>query len=228
MSGRTIVIGDVHGCLRELRELLAAVEARPEDRLISVGDLICKGPDSRKVLDWAMATPNLECVLGNHELRFLERWRGEDVAAKPYDGEVYAQLGEDLDRYMRFIESWPLTIPGPGFMVVHAGFDPRRPLDEQTPRELTGLRRLKDTGEPWFLRYEDSRLIVFGHWAQRSPIVRSNAVGLDTGCVYGAALTGLLLPERRLLSVRARRAYSVKETWDEALLGSAGPTPSVF
>ena len=74
MSGRTIVIGDVHGCYQELQDLLRAVKATPYDRLISVGDLISKGPDSRAVVEWAMKTRNLECVLGNHELRLRRHW----------------------------------------------------------------------------------------------------------------------------------------------------------
>lgn len=215
-TSRTIVLGDIHGCYDELLDLLRAADARPEDRLISVGDLICKGPDSRGVLDWAMKTKNLECVLGNHELRLLEHWkRGERSHAKPYDAAVYEQLGADLDRYMKFVASWHTTVSGPGFLVVHAGFDPREGMEWQTRRTLTGIRKLAD-GTPWFDAYRDDTLIVFGHWAQRRPIVRRNAIGLDTGCVYGESLTALILPERRLVSVRARRAYSEKNRWDEA------------
>jgi hypothetical protein len=78
---------------------------------------------------------------------------------------------------------------------------------------LTTLRRLKDTDEPWYERYTDSRLVVFGHWAKPAALVRKNAIGLDTGCVYGGALTALILPERRLVSVPARRVYQKKENW---------------
>jgi hypothetical protein len=56
---------------------------------------------------------------------------------------------------------------------------------------------------------------VFGHWARPEPVVRPNAIGLDTGCVYGGELTAVILPERRLVSVPARRVYQKKEGWPE-------------
>lgn len=220
--GRTIVIGDVHGCLDELKDLLRAVAARPEDRLISVGDLICKGPDSRGVLDWAMSAPNLECVLGNHELRFLNCWRRAVVPdVKHYDLETYEQMGTRYEDAMRWIARMPLTVSGPGFLVVHAGFDPREGLEWQSTAALTTMRKLKDTGEPWYERYKDSTLVAFGHWAKPEPIVRRNAIGLDTGCVYGGALTALILPERKLVSVPARRVYRVKEGWPSRLAAAS-------
>lgn len=219
---RTIVIGDVHGCLDELKDLLRHAGAGPEDRLISVGDLICKGPDSPRVIEWAKKTPNLECVLGNHELRFLNCWRrGVAPAVKPYDLETHRQFGAGYEDAMRFIARWPLTVSGPGFLVVHAGFDPREGLEWQSNVALTTMRRLKDTGEPWYERYKDSTLVVFGHWAKPEPIARRNAIGLDTGCVYGGTLTALILPERRLVSVPARRVYQKKEGWPERSAAAA-------
>lgn len=178
------------------------------DRLISVGDLICKGPDSRGVLEWAMAAKNLQCVVGNHELRFLERWkRGAVPDEKPYDSETVRQLGGRFDRCMRFIAGWPLYLNRKDCLVVHAGFDPSRLLSRQSARQLANIRRLPGTETPWYEAYERRKLVVFGHWARRKPVLRDNAVGLDTGCVYGGSLSALVLPERRLVSVRARRAY---------------------
>ncbi len=214
MSRRTIVIGDVHGCFDELRDLLRATQAGPEDRLISVGDLVSKGPDSRAVLDWAMSAPNLECVIGNHELRLLSHWKaGTFSREKAHDEETYRQLGGRYEDAMRFIERWPVTASGEGFTVVHAGFDPREGLEWRSRAQLTNLRRLDD-GRAWCEHYRESRLVVFGHWARREPVLRPNAVGLDTGCVYGGSLTALILPERRLVSVPARREYVRKTTWN--------------
>ena len=212
---RTIVIGDVHGCFQELQDLLRAVMAEPSDRLISVGDLISKGPDSRSVIEWAMATPNLECVLGNHELRLRRHWRAGSLSdEKAHDALTYRQFGDSYARAMRFIDRWPLTVSGPGFLVVHAGFDPREGLEWQSPARLTSMRRLGD-GRPWYEAYRERTLVVFGHWAKLQPVARPNAVGLDTGCVYGGSLTALILPERLIVSVPARRAYVEKGSWDE-------------
>ena len=57
MGSRTIVVGDIHGCYDELEDMLAEVNFGPSDRLISVGDLITKGPKSREVLDRFIAEP---------------------------------------------------------------------------------------------------------------------------------------------------------------------------
>ncbi len=215
-TGRTIVIGDVHGCCDELQDLLRVLRPAADDRLISVGDLICKGPDARGVLDWARATPNLECVVGNHELRFLKHWKkGTRSEEKAYDADAYRQLGDGCEDDMRWISGWPSFVTGPGFLVVHGGFDPSESLEWQSRSQLANLRRLPG-GAPWYESYKDKRLAVFGHWARRAPVVRDNAIGLDTGCVYGVALTALILPERRLVSVPARRAYRRKENWDDA------------
>jgi len=51
MGSRTIVIGDIHGCDDELEDMLAEIRLEAGDRLISVGDLITKGPKSREVLE---------------------------------------------------------------------------------------------------------------------------------------------------------------------------------
>jgi hypothetical protein len=210
---RTIVFGDVHGCSDELQDLLRAVGAGRDDRLVCVGDLIGKGPDSRSVLDWTLEQPNLEGVLGNHELRFIEAWRaGRAPQDKPYDPATLSQLGESFGRYMGRLSAWPMTLNDGASLFVHAGFDPRLPLDAQEAHFLANVRRLE--GErPWYELYGEPRLVVFGHWARREPVVRSNAIGLDTGCVYGGRLTALILPERRLVSVPARRAYARKSAW---------------
>jgi hypothetical protein len=226
-AARTIILGDIHGCFDELQDLLREVRAKPEDRLVSVGDLVCKGPDSGAVVDWALKTPNLECVLGNHEARLLRHWlKGERSHEKEYDAEAYAQIGRRLDPFMMLIERWPLTLAVPGALVVHAGFDPREGLEWQSRKTLTTLRRLED-GRPWFDAYQGDTTVVFGHWAQKKPIVRRNALGLDTGCVYGVALTALILPERRLVSVPARRVYAEKSRWDEIPSSRSAAVPEV-
>ena len=70
--GKIIVVGDVHGCLVELEELLNSCAYRPgEDRLIFVGDLINRGNYSLEVLQMAY-TLGAECVLGNHEMALLD------------------------------------------------------------------------------------------------------------------------------------------------------------
>lgn len=214
MSKRTIVFGDVHGCLDELTDLLRAARVTDDDLLVSVGDLISKGPDSRGVMDWARSRPNLRIVLGNHELRFLTAWRaGRKPAEKEYDAETVAQLGAKFDEDMAFLSGRPYFLDLPEALVVHGGFDPRLGGPERfAPEVLANLRKLEDE-TPWYERYSAEKPVVFGHWVHRAPIVRPNAIGLDTGCVFGGSLTAVILPERRLVSVAARKAYKQRSSW---------------
>lgn len=212
---RTIIIGDIHGCASELEKLLKAAMVDPEDDLITVGDLICKGPDSRSVMQWAMNTPNLRCVLGNHEARLLDRWiSGKDPKPGSSDEETSRQLGDCFDESMNFINSWPLSIETDGCLVVHAGIDPRvSPLENQSRHDLLSIRIPKGMDIPWYEAYTDDQLIVFGHWSRPDVIIRPNAIGLDSGCVYGGALSALILPERRLISVPSANDYQKHVTW---------------
>ena len=213
---RTIIIGDVHGCASELESLLKKVEVSKGDELIAVGDLVRKGPDSGSVISWAMETPNLRCVLGNHEVRLLDRWvAGEAPDPGSPDEEILRQLGDRYNEAMAFIKSWPLYLERDGFFVVHAGIDPRIPtLEQQSRRDLTTIRVPEGMSVPWYEAYTDDRLAVFGHWARPEPIIHPNAIGLDTGCVYGGALTALVLPEKRLVSVPAAQEYQRHAAWN--------------
>ena len=82
---RTLLIGDIHGCYRELKTLLDKVKFDPEaDRLISLGDLVHKGPKSAKVLEFFYNNGH-EVILGNHDEHFLRFLKG---LRKPYSEGV--------------------------------------------------------------------------------------------------------------------------------------------
>jgi Calcineurin-like phosphoesterase len=210
---RTIVIGDVHGCIVELRSLLEAVGVKSWDKIICVGDLVRKGPESAAVLRWAMETPNLKCVLGNHDARLLLRWfEGEKPDRGTLDWETYRQLGDSYNDAMEFLRTWPLYLETEDALMVHAGLDPRvSSVRQQSPRDLMNIRIPDGMEDPWYEAYKEKQLVVFGHWARSEPLVRENVIGLDTGCVYGGKLTALILPERRLVSVPAEKAYQRKD-----------------
>ncbi len=101
-------------------------------------------------------------------------------------------------------------------IVVHAGAVPGVPFEQQTREHLTTMRSIghdgnptkRIEGRPWAAVWPGPEKIVFGHDAIRGLQRHRFATGLDTGCVYGRRLTALLLPERRLVSVEARRAYA--------------------
>ena len=72
MSDRTIVIGDVHGCIQELQELLAKINPSTDERVIFTGDLINRGPDPTACIRLAREI-KANSVLGDHEEKYL-RW----------------------------------------------------------------------------------------------------------------------------------------------------------
>jgi hypothetical protein len=223
---RTIIVGDVHGCREELEELLERCGARPGERVILAGDLVAKGPDSAGVVAWARRW-GAEGVLGNHDAHVLRvreiragRRADEGREIKPEHDLVVATLGEDDWRYL---EGLPLYLrlgperPGdPDTVVLHAGAVPGVPLERQEREHLITLRSIKDDGtptkrlkgRPWAALWTGPERIVFGHDALRGLQQHPLATGLDTGCVYGGMLTALVLPERRLVQVPARRAYA--------------------
>ena len=100
--------------------------------------------------------------------------------------------------------------------MLHAGAVPGVPFEKQTREHLTTMRSIGSDGQPtkriegrpWAAVWPGPEKIVFGHDAIRGLQRHRFATGLDTGCVYGRRLTALLLPERRLVSVEARRAYA--------------------
>lgn len=205
---RTIIFGDIHGCHEEWQALIEKIKPEKKDLLISVGDLICKGPSSRKTLDFAMSLPNLKCVIGNHELHFLKAWKsGElDDLSKDYQKRALDEFGVELGRYMKWIETWPFYLDLEECLVVHAGIRAGIALDKQSPEELCNLRNLED-GTPWHEKYKSKKLIVYGHWARQGLCVKENAIGLDSGCVYGKQLSALILPERKIIQVQAKKSY---------------------
>lgn len=210
---RTLLIGDVHGCIDELRALLRACAAQPSDRVVLVGDLVAKGPDSQAVVQFARES-GLLAVRGNHDEHVL-RAREAVAQLKPWHREVVQTLREEDWAYLGALPFW-LRLPE-GVVAVHGGLVPGVALEAQRPEDLVSMRSLREDGRatrriegvPWASVWQGPEHVVFGHDAIRGLQLYPHATGLDTGCVYGRELTALILPERRLVSVPARRAYAL-------------------
>jgi len=215
---RTIVVGDVHGCADELQDLLKACGYARGDRLALVGDLVAKGPDSQGVLQF-LREERAEAVLGNHDNHALK-------AHSHPNKDLKAERQQLLDTLKKadwaYLEALPLFVRlGPerageaDTVVVHGGVVPGVPIEEQDREHLLTLRSIREDGtpskkiegHPWGAVWKGPERIVFGHDAVRGLQQHPMATGLDTGCVYGGKLTALILPERKLVSVNARRSY---------------------
>lgn len=215
---RTIIVGDVHGCAAELDALLGRVHFALGDKLVLVGDLVARGPDSLGVLDIARRTGAV-IVRGNHEQKLLD-WRDDP-------GTQLSRIHLDVARSLRDVD-WTLfdtaplwvDLPEHGLRVVHAGVVPGVPIDEQHPRDLMHLRTLQvrgvaggQEGVLWGKLYAGPVHVLFGHNALPGLQLHPFATGLDTGCVYGGSLTAMVLPDGVKVprSIAARRALLVSE-----------------
>jgi Calcineurin-like phosphoesterase len=212
MDSRTIVVGDIHGCYDELMDLMEQVRLQPNDRVVSVGDLITKGPKSREVLGIFMTDSRFSTVIGNHDLILRRRWNGENVELKPAQKETHKELKAEKEQYTVFFNALPFVIDLGTHLVVHAGLRPNVELHSQTTGDLTKIRTLgpdreSDQGTPWYQMYSGEKVVLFGHWPAPEPRRGKKAIGLDTGCVYGHQLTAYIIETDEFVSVPARKTY---------------------
>lgn len=217
MNGRIIAIGDIHGCHQEFADLLAAVEFRPEDRLVLLGDLVNRGPDSCRVIDLAREHGAV-ALLGNHELRLLNFRRTKDRdTLKAGDEDTLARLRPEDWSYL---EAMPLTheVPELNTVFVHGGFLPGEPWQKQSAAVVTRIQVIDAEGRPrkradapdalpWADLWNGPPFVVYGHTPRPEIYKLKWSVGIDTACAMGGHLTAFILPERRFVQVKARRRY---------------------
>jgi len=218
---RVYAIGDVHGMARRLAALHNAIAADLAARpcasalVVHIGDYIDRGPESSGALAMlASGTPiggaETISLIGNHEwmaLRALlggdddaaKLWRmnGADATLRSWridpDTE-HPSWGQAVpEEQLRFLEGLRLFHREDGYFFVHAGLRPGVALAEQDPDDMVWIR------EP-FLSYagDFGVVVVHGHTPTKEPEVRTNRIGIDTGAVYGGALTASVLEEDRL------------------------------
>jgi len=225
-SGPAAVIGDIHGCAQLLARLL---DQFPDREIVSVGDLVDRGPDSRGVLDQLVAR-GAQGVFGNHDLWFLRWARGEGfdpfALSSAMGGEatlesygvrgrsparIEAQADRVPDTHRALLEGFgvvlDLEVAGQPWWVVHAGVPPQliRPwmvLEEALPflAVTDPLPLLWTKTDPADTAVLD-RPQIMGHLPLREPQDHAHCVAIDTGAGRGGGLTALLLPEREFVTV---------------------------
>lgn len=199
---RTLFVGDVHGCPRALRALLTEAKA---DRVVLLGDLFAKGPDPRGVWD-VVRDVGAEAVLGNHDDRMLRLWDTDG------DSAHHAACRALPDEARQWTAALPIFLHGPDtpsgrpeWTAVHAGVHPFLGVAGTERRTALVVRRWPDDAMPdnpfWWHLYTGDTRVLYGHDAMRGLQHHARTVGLDSGCVYGNALSGLILEEDRVLQV---------------------------
>jgi predicted phosphodiesterase len=217
MNGRLIAIGDIHGCHLEFAELLDRLEPARDDRIVLLGDLVNRGPDSCRVLDLARSARAI-ALLGNHELRLLKYRRTGDLKyAKEHDLDTYERL---RPQDWAMLEAMPLTFEEPELntVFVHGGFLPGDPWHRQPAEVVTRIQVVDRDGRPnkrsaapdaplWADLWSRPPFVVYGHTPRPEIYKLKWSVGIDTACVMGGSLTAYVLPERNFVQVKARKAY---------------------
>lgn len=208
---RTLFIWDIHGCYEELVELYAKMWANKNDIIYSTGDIINWWPSSFEVIQF-LFEHNIQPVLGNHEINFF-RYIENDAPSKiqkPIFDELIEKLKGNIDLF-HWLKNLPRYIENADFLLVHAGLKPNVSLQEQELDDLTRIRLVDDA--PWHKFYTDTKMLIYGHWAQQGLRFTKNTRWLDSGCMWGGHLTGYCLETGDLWQVRAHTMYWEPDNW---------------
>jgi serine/threonine protein phosphatase 1 len=209
MPGRTIAIGDIHGCSTALAALLDAIAPAAADTLITLGDYIDRGPDSRGVLDQLIALGRryrLIPLLGNHEemliaalsnRQVLECWLAcgglETLGSYGYSPGRPAPRGGLAglvpEPHWAFLAGCRPHHETPSHIFTHAGYDPALPMDRQPAEALRWQFTDRRSARP----HVSGKTAIVGHTPQRSGRVLDLGflVCIDTHCHGGKWLTAL-------------------------------------
>jgi serine/threonine protein phosphatase 1 len=208
---RVYAIGDIHGCLAELRRLHAAIAAdlvlRPPAAavLVHLGDYIDFGPDSAGVLALLTEGPSIAGLttvnlMGDHERTALDALAGDNAAATDWlhaGGQATLAswgIAADMPRgqwrgrvpaaHIDLMQGLALDHREGDYLFVHAGIRPGVRLDRQTQDDLLGIRQSFLASEQDF-----GAIVVHGHSASPAPTIKPNRIALDTGAGCGGTLT---------------------------------------
>ncbi|MFT3886604.1 MAG: polynucleotide kinase-phosphatase [Arachnia sp.] len=207
-------------------------EGRPVDaahpdgrRLVFVGDLVDRGPSSVGVLRLAMgmtAAGHALAVPGNHEAKLIRALDGRNVKATHGLERTLAELADEPEEFRIEVREWcrglvsHLVLDDGRLVVAHAG------LKESYHGRASGRVRSfalygDTTGEtdeyglpvryPWAEEYRGRATVIYGHTPTPTLDWINNTLCLDTGCVFGGALSALRYPERETVQVPATAVH---------------------
>jgi serine/threonine protein phosphatase 1 len=209
---QTLVIGDIHGCWPELQALLDKAGLGAGDSIIALGDVVDRGPETPEVLEFFRRQATARSLMGNHERKHIRGARHE-VRLAQSQKIARLQLGEAYLGALAFMETFPLYLELPEALLVHGYLEPGVPMEEQRDTVLCGTmggdKYLREHyTRPWYELYAGEKPVIVGHldYCRKGEafIYQDLVYGLDTSCVHGKVLTGLLLPGFQVLSVPSR------------------------
>jgi serine/threonine protein phosphatase 1 len=199
---RTVAIGDIHGCVQAFRAILDAVAPEHDDQVVTLGDYVDRGPDSRGVLDLLVRLESecrLVALLGNHDDMLLQASRGLYPA-------VYLDMGglatlasyggsgpEDITliphEHIAFLERCVDCFEIETHIFVHASYVPHLPMCEQPVLALRWESLRDDVPAP----HHSGKVVIAGHTSQRNGEILDlgHIKCIDTCCYGNGWLTAL-------------------------------------
>jgi serine/threonine protein phosphatase 1 len=208
-AGRTIAIGDIHGCALALNAVLGAICPTSADLIVTLGDYVDRGPDSQGVLD-RLIRLRRECtlvpILGNHDEMLLQARRGCHPTTWMGVGGLATLAsygaGSDPDpaiipaEHIVFLESCVGFYETETHIFLHASYLPHLPMNEQ-PSLALYWESLRDCiPEP----HRSGKTVIAGHTSQRSGEILDlgHLICIDTCCYGGGWLTALDVTSRQV------------------------------
>jgi protein phosphatase len=209
-------------------------------RIVFLGDLVDRGPDVAGVLRLVMQLVEDDrglCVAGNHDDKLRRALLGRPVQVKHGLAQSLEQLDRQRPRFrsavLRFLEALPShhVLDEGRLVVAHAGLPDRfHGSTSSRARDFALFGAVAGGtdayGLPvrldWTADHRGESTVVYGHTPVLVPEWRGRTIDIDTGCVFGGALTALRYPERDLVSVPARREY-VRKGGPFRRFGPGGP-----
>ncbi len=211
---KIFAIGDIHGCLSLLQDLMTRLPVDPEkDRIVFMGDYIDRGPAPKGVVDFILAlrqTHRVVCLIGNHErllLDFYDHGINRDTwlangGIQTIDayGLIETPKGRRIDipqEHLIFFRSLLPYYETEEYIFVHAGLKPGVPIAEQTLNDMIWIRDDFIASD-----YNFGKRVIFGHTPQHGePYIDPYKIGIDTAAVYRGKLTCLELPAIKFYQV---------------------------
>lgn len=208
---KTFVISDIHGCRKTFQAFLDKSGINGSDKLIINGDVIDRGPDSKKLVDDLLKLKNLVFLKGNHEDfllrsykedRYFDTWvyppNGGDKTLRSYGVEPYIKTTYGVHKNLEYNKSIPddhwtflrnglLTYETKDFVIVHASLDFSKddPIKETPEETKLWNRRFQYDGSKI-----DGRFLIVGHTPTNSQTIAENILNgfsviyIDNGCVF--------------------------------------------
>lgn len=200
MPERLFAIGDIHGCSSAFKSLIEAINPAQDDTIVTLGDYVDYGPDSRSVIDQLIQVSHrcrLIPLLGNHEEMLLQALESDSalrswldlggdqtLLSYPYAGTNIIDLA-----HVEFIRGCLDYFETDDFIFAHANYDPDLPMDRQPSLKL----RWEFLDQALQRPHTSGKRVIVGHTPQTSGEVLDlgHVICIDTDCSRGGWLTGL-------------------------------------